>query len=1550
MNQIKAHIAKPRCHSLFQFVSIFLSLTLSLCDSLALAQNMRQEPRATSQEKSSHEPRTTNQEKEAIPTEYGTIDESYLAPSTKCQDPSNQMVHGSWRLAPVVYYIQDAHDSLEAQENIAKLIHHFVKKHGVKTVFEEGYEGVFPADEYFGFIKEPKLKEKVAYFFMDKLRLGGAEYAHINKPYPFKLIGADRLSLYHKNIEAYRKAFKSQKKIEKNIDEILIEIGNLAKQKFPKEFSETQRELFHFYRDLSLLKRLNRMEITSDEYIHLKSRLKSLNTDALADFLAKTSREAVALSKLWEIKIKNAFQFYEAAHARESAIEERLDEFLKSGEKTAVLVYGGFHKNSIRSILQQKGLSYQIITPRITEISLKHQDYYKQLMSVGYHKFEAPFLAANRAVPAERLLLTPNARAEIRAVYNAMKSLGDYNGAVPDLDSMILRFSSRSGLDSEERSEAREPEGVQKQKDKAGELLQGLKRDAMEIRHLMSEPSPLKRPSSIPWKIKERISSALELLIEANLVRPDSKTVEIKSLTPGDLFLFSRWERNSEKAFESMDYYLVYIGKEKGKIFFLNEKGEWMNPPLNAAQVENKETMKRLIPRENQASSSGKKQTEGSRRSLLVAMIMGLGTATVFFLGNQKNIFYTDNIQNQQKKWLGQINSLIQKMSENAAYTPELKKALEKIRALPKVFEMPNDDRSNPLRFTTEALHIHPQLMEDFQGRESYVQNLLIEAAKRMAKSGMENGPRSEMRAEVARSIREKSIMALIWPSTIMFKPQSSQYQKVSRELNFEASIRELTPEQIKEDKAKQMIDAALAYWELESKDSPQTARRLSKFKTHTTVLAVELPTLFYFPTTDPDIASALQISFRRSGILIPYKYLESHDPKDPMDQEAIFESLDLAQAAIDKHEKLFESFDHEELDLGVTSVLDRIQSELDAFLETQSIQRQIRLRFKASSNKFNIRNRDLSVLDQELRLREKISTPSREEQVSQEMDTINSLLKGSHEPAGYTAREMLKITEQIALLRPEISKEHRSFQQGALFVLREITFDLLRLAFYYEFEGRQDAEPYYKNAIQMYKASQKIDFAGFLPLKIQEELFYLLVRRGDVISAEEEWDRLVKVEYVPWRPRRYEKEIHKSSFPTWIAHTGQDILYKLQSLTQGATPERLEQIHRLQQKIQRVYWRARASMPEAEKKFSIHLPHYPFTELKQSPLLLRVSPSKHPHKKDTAAVPEEEVFAFSWITSRIKDEIYVRVEAIKLLGDDEIRTRPPIGYLDFTLYREVSTGVWKADALTRTHYHALASEGDKGDAPLFVSNHVLTKYRNIPWVLLLLANRLAFASGARFKIRLEKELQDAYGIKLTDSQGRPSEILPLKGNRQRQAAQQPLIIRRRSEMREKGAVVLMDGESLKRFSKSQLEEILFIGQNHRSEIRFGIYHAAPSPLLKLIRKKTDAVDDAGDAFSLIRKYFPRSEANFYHLSLLDSEVGIDELKKQFEKLGIKSNRLEFLANRADGGSGAIALELKNRESEFFARSKGRKYIRDREVSRQFGKFFDQRIAFSQSA
>lgn len=83
----------------------------------------------------------------SIPAELGFLQESFDGPSGK-----------------TIYFIQDAHSSLEAQNHIAAIIRRLTEKHAVQTVFEEGYEGPVPTERFFGFIRNAPLRLKVSSF------------------------------------------------------------------------------------------------------------------------------------------------------------------------------------------------------------------------------------------------------------------------------------------------------------------------------------------------------------------------------------------------------------------------------------------------------------------------------------------------------------------------------------------------------------------------------------------------------------------------------------------------------------------------------------------------------------------------------------------------------------------------------------------------------------------------------------------------------------------------------------------------------------------------------------------------------------------------------------------------------------------------------------------------------------------------------------------------------------------------------------------------------------------------------------------------------------------------------------------------------------------------------------------------------------------------------------------------------------------------------------------------------------------------------------------
>lgn len=398
----------------------------------------------------------------AIPEAYGSIDETHRGTNGK-----------------TVFYIQDAHDSLEAQENIAHIIKLLTVKHGVRRVFQEGYEGRVPKEKYFGSIQDAAVLEKVSYFLLDRLRLGGAEYAHVNSSRPFELIGADDLRLHFENIRAYEESAENREVIAAELEALSLGVRRLAEIHFPKEmkewmklktrfdagflafpdylsrllslsprllenhgrefpnlrlftelrlmegpeaaraadqisprglFSEIKKaeellarnfleeenalRIFDYYRGVELLKRLNRIELTAEEFAVLEGLISELRTAGIARFIARESARPVVLSRRWESLIQSAVRFYEIAQKRDLAAGKALE---ANTEKITALVFGGFHKGALTEILKKQGYSYYVVSPKISGPSPEHEKLYKELMSGGSHSFEIPYLVSRAA-------------------------------------------------------------------------------------------------------------------------------------------------------------------------------------------------------------------------------------------------------------------------------------------------------------------------------------------------------------------------------------------------------------------------------------------------------------------------------------------------------------------------------------------------------------------------------------------------------------------------------------------------------------------------------------------------------------------------------------------------------------------------------------------------------------------------------------------------------------------------------------------------------------------------------------------------------------------------------------------------------------------------------------------------------------------------------------------------------------------------------------------------------------------------------------------------
>ncbi|MFZ5803059.1 MAG: hypothetical protein ACOY3K_08165 [Candidatus Omnitrophota bacterium] len=172
--------------------------------------------------------------------------------------------------------------------------------------------------------------------------------------------------------------------------------------------SEQQREALALFRDLELLRKLYRLELTRDQWQEALGRKEELAPDAIFERVRQmgggAAREEIRNQKseilnrseirngrsatpaentasrpaapdprnAYQATLLNAFErafvFYEVAAERESVFYEKLQSALAGPAlKKAVIITGGFHTDGFRDYMRGHGISYGILMPRLTK-------------------------------------------------------------------------------------------------------------------------------------------------------------------------------------------------------------------------------------------------------------------------------------------------------------------------------------------------------------------------------------------------------------------------------------------------------------------------------------------------------------------------------------------------------------------------------------------------------------------------------------------------------------------------------------------------------------------------------------------------------------------------------------------------------------------------------------------------------------------------------------------------------------------------------------------------------------------------------------------------------------------------------------------------------------------------------------------------------------------------------------------------------------------------------------------------------------------------------
>jgi len=138
--------------------------------------------------------------------------------------------------------------------------------------------------------------------------------------------------------------------------------------------SEDERQLVSISKHLDLLANLFQLRISPDDFAAYRDNRLRFSVKAFLPFLErKVTEHKLAVSVPEDAASIDPYtrtldQFYAIAQKRDLAfIENSLKEMEKEGVHVAVLKTGGFHTPGLTHILKDKGISYIVIAPRITE-------------------------------------------------------------------------------------------------------------------------------------------------------------------------------------------------------------------------------------------------------------------------------------------------------------------------------------------------------------------------------------------------------------------------------------------------------------------------------------------------------------------------------------------------------------------------------------------------------------------------------------------------------------------------------------------------------------------------------------------------------------------------------------------------------------------------------------------------------------------------------------------------------------------------------------------------------------------------------------------------------------------------------------------------------------------------------------------------------------------------------------------------------------------------------------------------------------------------------
>jgi len=147
--------------------------------------------------------------------------------------------------------------------------------------------------------------------------------------------------------------------------------------------TEQEKNLLSLIRDISLIEKFFRLEVSRKEFQTLSGRVETLTPSVLVKRVADVSAVEFDLPATAESQklFDEAMRFYRLAEERENHFLDKMLSVMKKGRRSrAMVITGGFHAEGLQDKLREKGLSYLSVSPRIAKIGDSQELYLKSML------------------------------------------------------------------------------------------------------------------------------------------------------------------------------------------------------------------------------------------------------------------------------------------------------------------------------------------------------------------------------------------------------------------------------------------------------------------------------------------------------------------------------------------------------------------------------------------------------------------------------------------------------------------------------------------------------------------------------------------------------------------------------------------------------------------------------------------------------------------------------------------------------------------------------------------------------------------------------------------------------------------------------------------------------------------------------------------------------------------------------------------------------------------------------------------------------------------